>query len=125
MDFGSVTPVLRIFDEAKAREFYVDFLGFTVDWVHRFGDDFPVYMGLSLGQTKLHLSEHHGDVCPGSGIRIETADVTAYQKGLAAKNYRYAKPGAPEKMPWDSLEMRISDPFGNKLAFFQTLPPSS
>ena len=29
-------PVLRSFDEAKAREFYVDFLGFTVEWEHRF-----------------------------------------------------------------------------------------
>ena len=33
---GRITPILRIFDEAKAREFYVDFLGFKVDWEHRF-----------------------------------------------------------------------------------------
>jgi hypothetical protein len=26
---GRTTPVLRIFDEAKAKEFYVGFLGFT------------------------------------------------------------------------------------------------
>ena len=25
-------PILRSFDEAKAREFYVDWLGFAVDW---------------------------------------------------------------------------------------------
>ena len=25
-------PILRSFDEAKAREFYIDWLGFTVDW---------------------------------------------------------------------------------------------
>ena len=31
MKLGNVTPILRIFDEAKAREFYVDYLGFTVD----------------------------------------------------------------------------------------------
>ena len=30
-------PVLRIFDEAKAKEFYLGFLGFTMDWDHRFG----------------------------------------------------------------------------------------
>lgn len=28
----AVAPILRIFDEAKAREFYVGFLGFKVDW---------------------------------------------------------------------------------------------
>lgn len=34
-------PILRIFDEAKARAFYLDFLGFRVDWEHRFGPDMP------------------------------------------------------------------------------------
>jgi hypothetical protein len=28
---GTVTPILRMFDEAMAREFYLDFLGFQVD----------------------------------------------------------------------------------------------
>lgn len=36
MSLGNPIPILRIFDEAKAREFYVGFLGFTVDWKHRF-----------------------------------------------------------------------------------------
>jgi hypothetical protein len=36
MNVGSVIPVPRIFDEDKAREFYVDFLGFAIDWEHRF-----------------------------------------------------------------------------------------
>ena len=45
MKFGAVTPVLRMFDVAKVREFYVDFLGFTVDFEHRYGADFPLYMG--------------------------------------------------------------------------------
>jgi hypothetical protein len=40
MKLGRVTPILRSFDEAKGREFYVDFLGFKVDWEHRFE---PVY----------------------------------------------------------------------------------
>jgi hypothetical protein len=34
MGFARATPILRIFDEAKARELYVDFLGFTIDWEH-------------------------------------------------------------------------------------------
>jgi hypothetical protein len=33
---GKITPILRIFDEAKAKGFYVDFLGFKIDWEHRF-----------------------------------------------------------------------------------------
>ncbi len=37
MSLGRATPILRIFDEAKAKEFYVGFLGFKVDWEHRPG----------------------------------------------------------------------------------------
>lgn len=37
-------PVLRIYDIAKAKEFYVDFLGFAIDWEHRFDDNAPLYM---------------------------------------------------------------------------------
>jgi len=31
-------PVLRIFDVEKAKDFYFGFLGFSVDWEHRFED---------------------------------------------------------------------------------------
>lgn len=31
MIYGKTTPILRIFDETKAREFYIDFLGFKVE----------------------------------------------------------------------------------------------
>ena len=42
--FGPVIPVLRIFDVAKAREFYGEFLGFAIDWEHTFDDHAPVYL---------------------------------------------------------------------------------
>ena len=51
----------------KAREFYIEFLGFAVDWEHRFEGVAPVYMQVSRGNLVLHLSEHHGDACPGPG----------------------------------------------------------
>ena len=54
-------PILRSFDEAKAREFYIDWLGFSIDWQHRFGPDAPLYMQVSRSGIVLHLSEHHGD----------------------------------------------------------------
>ena len=118
---GPITPVLRIFDEAKAREFYVDFIGFAVDFEHRFGANFPIYMGLSHSGCFLHLSEHHGDACPGAQIRIRTDDVSGLQRNLAAKNYRYAKPGPPENTEWGTLELVVTDPFGNRLRFVQNI----
>jgi hypothetical protein len=36
ISFDKVIPVLRMFDIAKADEFYQGFLGFSVDFDHRF-----------------------------------------------------------------------------------------
>lgn len=38
------TPILRIFDIEKAREFYIGYLGFTVEREHRFDETSPLYM---------------------------------------------------------------------------------
>ena len=43
IEFTRVVPILRIFDVAKADEFYLGFLGFSVDWDHRFDADAPLY----------------------------------------------------------------------------------
>lgn len=37
-------PIFRIFDVEKAREFYVAFLGFHVDWEARFDETAPLYL---------------------------------------------------------------------------------
>lgn len=66
--FSKAVPILRIFDINKARQFYVDYLGVTVDWEHRFSEDAPLYMQVSRGGMVLHLSEHHGDATPGSVV---------------------------------------------------------
>lgn len=116
MSFGKTTPILRIFDEAKAREFYIGFLGFEIDWQHRFEDGLPLYMQVSKGACILHLSEHHGDCSPGAAVRIETDEIESFHKELLAANYGYARPGL-EKTPWGSKDMSIADPFGNRLTF--------
>lgn len=60
-----VIPLLRIFDRKKAEEFYIQWLGFSVDWEHRFEDDLPLYIQVSKAGITLHLTEHHGDCSPG------------------------------------------------------------
>jgi uncharacterized glyoxalase superfamily protein PhnB len=112
-------PILRIFSIEKAKEFYVDFLGFTIDWEHRFGDDFPLYAQISRSGVRLHLSEHHGDGSPGSTLLIWMQGITDYHHELMAKNYRYNKPGIQDA-PWDARLMEISDPFGNRLRFSES-----
>ncbi len=118
---GTVTPILRIFDETKTREFYLDFLGFSIDFEHRFEDGLPLYMGVSLSGCHLHLSEHHGDVCPGAHVRILNENVDQFCSDLAGKAYKYARPGEAEETPWGTKEVTLSDPFGNKLTFYQQI----
>lgn len=113
--FERTFPIVRIFDEAKAREFYVDFLGFGIDWEHRFGDNFPLYMQVSRAGMGLHLSGHHGDATPGSNIFVTMRGVHAYQQELAAHDYRFMKPGV-EDLPWGDV-MEVTDPFGNRIRF--------
>jgi len=117
MTFKSAIPVLRIFNEAKAKEFYVEFLGFSVDWEHRVGENFPLYQSVSLGGCVLHLSEHHGDCSPDGAVRIEASNVRALREALHHKDYKYAKPGV-NRQPWGTDEMSITDPFGNRLTFY-------
>ncbi|PKB17626.1 glyoxalase superfamily protein [Flavobacterium sp. 5] len=64
-------PIFRIFDYQKAIEFYIDWLGFKIDGEHTFGENFPLYIMISLGDLKIHLTEHHGDCSPGARIHIE------------------------------------------------------
>ena len=49
--FGPTVPVLRVHDEARAREFYLDYLGFSVEWEHRFEPDMPLYLRVRRGQA--------------------------------------------------------------------------
>lgn len=118
MALGQVTPILRIFDEVKAREFYLEFLGFTLNFEHRFEDNAPLYMGIERDDCALHLSEHHGDATPGSHVRIDTTRLAEFQQELATKNYKFNRPGI-EKGPAGD-EVTVIDPFSNRLTFTDT-----
>ena len=78
------------------------------------------HMQVSKDKCIIHLSEHYGDCSPGSAVRIETNDVGAMNRELLQKDYRYAKPGV-ESTPWNTKEMKIADPFGNRLIFFENV----
>ena len=110
------TPILRSFDEARAREFYVGFLGFEVVFEHRFHEGALLYMEVRRDGCALHLSEHHGDATPGASMRIQVSDVDALCTELLAKHYAHARPHV-EAMPWGTRDFTVTDPFGNRLTF--------
>jgi hypothetical protein len=117
MQFLPAVPVLRSFDQLKTKDFYLGFLGFSVDWEHRFEPNTPLYLQISRGGCVIHLSEHHGDVSPGGGVRIAVDDIDGYHAEIMAKNYEYMRPGI-EEMPWGTREILVIDPSFNRLMFF-------
>ena len=118
MPFTKTIPLLRILDEAKAKEFYIDFLGFKIDWGNRASG--ALFMQVSLDECVLHLSEHSGDACPGAAVKLHTDKIEEYVEQLVAKKYppgvAEQDPGVAEQ-PWGSLDMVLVDPFGNRLIF--------
>ncbi|WP_069878759.1 glyoxalase superfamily protein [Bosea sp. BIWAKO-01] len=111
-------PILRIFDLEKAKEFYLGFLGFSMDWDHRYGPEFPIYMQISRSGLQLHLSEHHGDASPGSTVFVWMQGVDAYRAELIGKRYPFSKPGIQENGP-GGRTLEVPDPFGNRIRFCQ------
>jgi len=116
IDFNPAVPIFRIFSVEKAREFYLDFLGFQLDWEHRFEPDMPVYMQVSRAPLILHLSEHHGDATPGSTAYVRMRGVREFHAEISARGYRYLRPGV-ETRDWAEAEMTVIDPFGNRIRF--------
>lgn len=113
--FTQTIPILRIFDIAKAKAFYVDYLGFSLDWEHRFEPVLPLYMQVSRAGLVLHLSEHHGDGTPGTVVFVRMNGLRAFHAELTAKGYAYLRPGVQDD--GDSLQLHVIDPFGNQLRF--------
>ncbi|MBY4896128.1 glyoxalase superfamily protein [Cupriavidus sp. AU9028] len=120
MHLAPAIPVLRVFAWQQASDFYLDFLGFTLDWEHQFEADLPRYAQIRRSELVLHLSEHHGDSTPGGVVFVPVTGIDAFQQELASKRYRYARPGV-EEVPWGKV-MEVADPFGNRLRFCELEP---
>jgi catechol 2,3-dioxygenase-like lactoylglutathione lyase family enzyme len=98
--------------------FYVDHLGFTLDWEHRFRPGMPVYAQVSRSSTVLHLSEHHGDGSPRAAVWIPVHDVYKLHEELLGRADAPLQPAVEPDAPGGPT-MQIVDPDGNKLRFAQ------
>lgn len=124
VEFQMTIPILRIFDVEKAKDFYVGFLGFAVDWEHHFENTTPAYIQVSRAGLTLHLSEHHGDACPGSTVFIWMKEIEEFHREIAAKGYKYLRPGI-ETTFYDAKCVEVIDPFGNQIRFNENLKPNT
>lgn len=116
IEFHRAIPIFRIYSLEKAREFYVGFLGFKVDWEHTFEPDAPVFMQVSRDGLLIYLSEHHGDGTPGSIAYVTMTGVRELHRELNDKKYRHNHPGLQEQ-EWGRTELTVVDPFNNRITF--------
>ena len=117
-EIRSSTPVSRMFDEAKAKAFYLDYLGFEVHWECRFTPTAPLYMQIRLGGALIHLNGHANEDAPISQVNIPVLGLQNYCDHLIAKGAEYPKPTVVDpRFQGRNTDMNIDDPFGNRLVF--------
>lgn len=117
-------PILRIFDVDRAKEFYVDWLGCTIDFEHRFDPDSPLYMQVSRDGLVLHLSEHSGDGTPGTTVYVTAHGVRELHGELCTRPYKYLNPGLGTGATGGAC-LCLLDPFGNTLRIEEAQAPAN
>ncbi len=76
------------------------------EWEHRFEPGLPLYLGIALGDARMHLSEHTGDARHGTLVylKLDDVDVAASAVGVTAI----------DEMPW-GRDFEVADPDGNRM----------
>ena len=104
--FEGVNPVLRVRDVRASRDYYVQALGFKVDWEYE-----NSLVSVSRGRCGLFLCE--GDQGnPGSWVWIGATDVDALYEEYKESGAKIRHP--PTNYAW-ALEMQVEDLDGNVL----------
>ena len=123
-EIGSSIPVLRMLDEQAARAFYVDYLGFEIEWEHRFHEtpDSPLYMQLRLAEAVIHLNGHAGPEDPPAEVRIPVQGIEAFCDHLRARAGERPKPVVVDpRGAGRNTDLNLDDPSGNTLTFWEPL----
>jgi len=118
----TVIPQFRITDAQRSVPFYVDGLGFTIDWQHQFEPGFPLFMQLTRAGQTIFLTEHTGDCQVGGAAYFVVPDVDACYAAFVAGGITPTEP--PTDTPWGTREMVVTDPDGNRLRFSNPATPA-
>jgi catechol 2,3-dioxygenase-like lactoylglutathione lyase family enzyme len=108
MFFGRATPILAVRDLTASIDYYVNVLGFTLDWQGP-----GPFASVSRGECGLFLSE--GDQGhAGTWVWIGVGDAAALHEEYKARGARIRHP--PTNYSW-AYEMQVEDPDGHVLRF--------
>lgn len=111
----TVIPQLRITNAQRSLSFYVDGLGFSVDWQHQFEPGYPWFFQVTRAGQTLFLTEHTGDCQVGGAVYFIVPDARQCHAEFAACGV--IADAAPHETPWDTIEFTLTDPDGNRLRF--------
>lgn len=111
----TVIPQLRMTNAESSLAFYVEALGFSIDWKHQFEPGFPLFVQLTRNGQTIFLSEHAGDCQVGGAIYFLVPDADACYTAFVAKGASVSD--RPEDTAWGTREFVVIDPDGNRLRF--------
>jgi uncharacterized glyoxalase superfamily protein PhnB len=111
----TVIPQFRMTDAQRSIPFYLDGLGFAIDWQHQFEPGFPLFIQLTRAGQTIFLTEHAGDCQVGGAAYFVVPDVDACYEAFVAGGISTIEP--PADTPWETREMVVTDPDGNRLRF--------
>lgn len=101
----NVTPILRVRDLAASRRYYLQTLGFALDW------DADVMISVSRDRKSIMLCEG-GQGQQGTWLWIGVEDADALFAEFSAKGAHIRSP--PQNFTW-AYEFQIEDPDGHVL----------
>lgn len=116
----SVIPALRITNYEQSKRFYVEGMGFRIDWEHRFEPGFPVFMQVSRDGLTIYLTEHRGDCQPGGLVHFFVPNVDDWYQALTrsipgVRAGLCRLDGPPNESIPGLRDMTVVDPDGNQL----------
>ena len=125
---GGAVPILFVRNVAAAATFYVEKLGFEIDFLHGAP---PFYGSVSRDRACLHLRFVHQTNFSELAARedslilatIEVADVKALFHEYDARSVDFAQ--RLIRQPWGGLDFHVRDPEGNVVSFVQLRTPAT
>lgn len=121
MDWKLELVAIPVADVDRAKEFYVEKIGFNADHDHRVSDHIRFVQLTPPGSAcSIALGQGVSDAPPGSvqGMQMVVADIEAAHAELAGRGVEVSD---VQEFPWGSFVF-FADPDGNRWAV-QQLPP--
>ena len=108
VQFGHAVPILRVADFDRSVEYYVEGLGFTLDW------SFGRFGSVTRDQMSIMLSEGRQG-CSSTWLWTAVGDADALYAELLDRGAAIRHP--PMNFPWGSRELHVFDSDRHVLRF--------